>query len=285
MRRFDFVRPQSISEAFGLLGEHGERARLLAGGTDLLVGIQVGKFRPDLLISLGRIQDLPAAITEDDGRLRIGAGVILTDLIAHPTVRRSFPALVEAASVVGSVQIRNRATLAGNVCNASPAADTVPALLVHRAEVELTGPTGARTVPLGRFLLGPGRTDRRPDEIVTAIELPIPGAPLGTSFQRLTRRRGVDLATVNLCCSVDGEGLIRFAFGAVGPTAVVAEDASGRLADPTIDPAQRRHALDDLASGISPISDVRAGADYRRAMVGVLSERALTTALTRLETP
>ncbi len=227
---FAYARPESLAETYALLGaEPG--ARLLAGGTDLLVGVRKGTVVPPLVIDVKRVAELQGGIVERDGTLRIGAGTVLTDVIADRRVQEAYPALVEAARVVGSIQIRNRATLAGNLCNASPAADTVPPLLVAGAQLELASPAGHRRVPLAEFLIGPGRTVLEPAELVTAIELPLAAEAVGSAFQRMTRRRGVDLATVNLACAVTSEGVTRFAFGAVGPRAFLAEDESGTLAD------------------------------------------------------
>jgi carbon-monoxide dehydrogenase medium subunit len=147
---FQYVRPESLDELLGLLHEHGPEAKLLAGGTDLVVRLRSGGV-PRMVIDLKRVEELRGDVVETGGRLRIGARAVMTDLIEDRRVRRYFSALVEGASVVGSVQIRNRATLAGNICNASPAADTVPALLVYGAVANLVGCTGRRSVPLGFF--------------------------------------------------------------------------------------------------------------------------------------
>ncbi|HDL49395.1 MAG TPA: xanthine dehydrogenase family protein subunit M, partial [Actinobacteria bacterium] len=172
MQTFEYVRPHSLSETLSLLGEHGSQARVLAGGTDLIVGMRSGKLSAHAVIDLKRVGELRPAITEHDGALRIGATVVLTDVIEDERVKDAFPALIEAASVVGSVQIRNRATLAGNICNASPGADTVPALMIYDAVVNAVSESGERRVPLARFFVGPGQTVLEPGEIVTSIDVP-----------------------------------------------------------------------------------------------------------------
>jgi carbon-monoxide dehydrogenase medium subunit len=197
-------------------------------------------------------------------------------LISDPTVREHFPALVESASVVGSVQIRNRATMAGNLCNASPAADTAPALIAHSATLRIDGPGGERTVAVEELFTGPGSTLLEQGEVVTAIDVPIAPAPIGSAFARVTRRRGVDLASVSMACVVDGSGVVRFGFGAVGPKPLLGVTD---LADLAEDGGWER-----LFAVTSPISDVRAGADNRRAMLGVHGRRALGQAMRRLET-
>jgi carbon-monoxide dehydrogenase medium subunit len=273
---FEYLRPESLAELLALMRAHGPAARLLAGGTDLLVRIkkesafaETGEM-PLVVIDLKRVTELRADVAEVDGQLRIGARAVMTDLIEHERVRAQFPALVEAALVVGSVQIRNRATVAGNLCNASPAADTAPALLAYRASLNLVSSGGARRILLDDFFTGLGRTVLAPGEIVESIELPLPFGRTGGSFQRLTRRRGVDLAIVNTCCVVRESGDVRFAFGAVGPRPFAVDS---------------RHdaPLDDVLQHARPISDLRGRDDYRAAMLAVLARRALHEATIRLQ--
>ena len=206
MRSFAYASPGTMEELLSLLNEHGPAAKLLAGGTDLMVQLRSGRVLPRIVIDLKRVKTLRPDIVETGPParpcLRVGARTVMTDLIQDERVRRHFPALVEAAGVVGSVQIRNRATLAGNICNASPAADTAPALLVYDAIVNITGLHRARSVPLREFFTGPGRTVLERAEVVESIDLPLPAGPRGAAFGRMTRRRGVDLATINLCCLV-----------------------------------------------------------------------------------
>ena len=276
---FEYARPDSVSEALVLLRDV-PGARLLNGGTDLLVGLRKGTLRPPLVVDLKRAADLAQGIEERDGMLRISATTPLTQVIGDERVRTHFPALVEAAQVVGSIQIRNRATLAGNVCNASPAADTATPLLVYDAVVVVEGTTGQRRIPLDDFFVGPGRTALAAGELVTAIELPLPAERIGAAFARMTRRRGVDLATVNLCCAVSSRGATRFAFGAVGPRPFIVTDESGLLADPAVTAEAQEGALHRLTDRATPISNVRASREYRERMLFVLSRRALERART-----
>jgi len=281
MRPFTYARPRSLHDTYDLLDSVGAgEVRPIVGGTDLIVGLQSGRIRPKVVLDLKHLADLPPGIDVVDGHLRISAPTSLTEIIDDERVRTWFPALVEAASTVGSVQIRNRASLTGNICNASPAFDTGPALLVHDALIVLSSRAGDRRVPVADFVLGPRRTDLRPGELATAVELPVPATPLRTSFARLTRRRGVDLATLSLCCGV-GPRRTRFAFGAVAPRPFVVDDDSGVLADPSSAEEDREQALRAMTAQASPITDVRGGADYRQAMLLVLSRRALATALSR----
>jgi CO/xanthine dehydrogenase FAD-binding subunit len=267
---FEYVRPASVDDVVRLLEAHGPAAHLLAGGTDLLVRLRHGHLRPRVVIDLKRARGLDADIVEQGACLRVGAGCVMADLIRDERIRAHFPALVEAARVVGSVQIRHRATLVGNVCNASPAADTAPALLVYHAVVNAIGPAGPRHIPIASFFTGPGKTVLARGEIVSSLDLPIPDAETGAAFTRLTRRRGVDLATLTVACLLKSSGEARVALGAVAPTPVL---VSLMLTDST---------LDQVVAHASPISDVRASRDYRAAMLPVFIERALQLATDRL---
>jgi carbon-monoxide dehydrogenase medium subunit len=269
MTSFAYERPRSLAEAFELL-RHDDAAAL-AGGTDLLVAIRHHQSRPGTVVDLKSVEEIGAGIDVEGDRIRIGGRVVMSRLIDDEQVNSHFPALVKAASVVGSVQIRNRATLAGNLCNASPAADTAPALLAYSAVVAVSGPEGERAVPLDEFFVGPGSTSLGHGEVVTSVEIPIPTQKTGSAFARVTRRRGVDLASVSVACVVEASGRARFGFGAVGPTPLMAETTVDDLADGA--------GWDRLLSVTSPISDVRAGADYRRAMLRVHSTRALAAAI------
>lgn len=248
----------------------------------MLVGLNKGTRRPAAVVDLKRLDALRAGIEEADSRLRVGALNVLSDLIGDVRVRRHFPALVEAAEVVGSVQIRNRATLAGNVCNASPAADTVPALLVYGAAVNVLGAEGERAVPLEEFFIGPGTTVLERGELVVSIDLPIAPEPRGAAFLRITRRRGFDLGTVSVACLVAPGAPARFGFGAVAARPLLAVDESGLLGTPGSDPAAQDRALAGLIALASPISDIRGSREYRLAMLESLSRRALAVALDRL---
>ena len=283
MHTFAYARPTLLAEAVALLEAHGPDARLLAGGTDLVIRLRDGTARPGVVIDIKRIAEMRPSIREEAGCLVIGAGTVMTDIAADERVRRSYPALAEAAAVVGSVQIRNRATLAGNVCNASPAADTAPALLVHAARVVAVGPAGTRRIPIDGFFVRSGVTTLARGEIVTAIELPLPDRAMGAVHVRRTRRRGHDLASVTLCCGVDATGVTRIAYGSVGPRPVLAVDESGVLADPTAPGAAKEAIFGRLFADASPSPrSMRASPDYRLAMLRVLGARALRSAIDRL---
>ena len=283
MHAFAYARPTSLAAAVTLLERYGPEARPLAGGTDLIIRLRDGTLQPTVVIDLKRIAELAPAIREDGGRLAISATTVMTDITLDERVRRFFPALVEAAAVVGSVQIRNRATLAGNICNASPAADTAPSLLVYGAEVVASGSSGTRRIPIADFFVRSGQTTLERGELVTAIELPVPTRRTGSVHLRRTRRRGHDLASVTLCCRVDEDGVTRIAYGSVGPRPVLVVDESGVLADPTAADEAKTTILERMFADASPSPrSMRASPEYRLAMLRVLGVRAVRIATDRL---
>lgn len=274
MTQFIYHRPDSLAAAFELLSAEGAVA--LSGGTDLLVAIRHHKSRPRVVVDLKTVGEIGDDVSSDGETVWIGGRVVMRQIVDDAILGSQFPALVAAARVVGSVQIRNRATIAGNLCNASPAADTAPPLIAYSAMVALSGPHGRRVVPVQELFVGPGKTVLGPGEVLTSIGLPLPERPVGSAFARVTRRRGVDLASVNLACVVDDSGRVRFGIGAMGPTPLSAES--------TIDDLESEDGWRNLLSVATPITDVRAGARYRTAMLAVHSRRALGRALESLRT-
>jgi CO/xanthine dehydrogenase FAD-binding subunit len=283
MRAFAYERPESLAEAVGILAEHGPDARLLAGGTDLIIRLRDGTIRPRVVVDVKRIAELDDGIRETEATLTIGARATMTAIGADERIRRDFTALAEAAAVVGAVQIRNRATLAGNICNASPAADTVPALLTFDAVVVAAGPGGTRRIALDELLVRSGVTTLAGDELVTAIELPQPDLARASAHLRRTRRRGHDLAAVTIACVVRADGRTRIAYGSLGPRPILVGDDSGLLADPSAPDDAKAALLVGLLAGASPSPrSMRASPDYRLAMLDVLGMRAVRTAIQRL---
>jgi CO/xanthine dehydrogenase FAD-binding subunit len=283
MRAFSYERPARLDDAVGLLAEHGPDARLLAGGTDLIIRLRDGSLRPRIVVDVKQIAELDGRIDDRDGVLAIGARTTMTDIASDERIRRDYRALAEAAAVVGAVQIRNRATLAGNICNASPAADTAPALLAYGARVIAQGHAGTRTIPIDEFFVRSGVTTLAQGEIVQSIELPSPTNPRGAVHLRRTRRRGHDLASVTLACTVDAEGVTRLSYGSLGPRPLLVVDETGVLADPAAPDLAKRQRLEALFVGASPsAASMRASPDYRVAMLHVLGLRGVGIAIERL---
>jgi CO/xanthine dehydrogenase FAD-binding subunit len=283
MRAFAYERPRRLDDAVSLLFEQGSDARLLAGGTDLLIRLRDGSVRPRVVVDLKRIVELDREIQVGDDHLTVGALTTMTDIVADERIGRDYQALAEAAAVVGSAQIRNRATLAGNICNASPAADTVPSLLVFGAVVVVTGPDGARRIPIDEVLVRSGVTTLTRGELVTAIELPFPALRRGSAHVRRTRRRGHDLASVTLACAVLADGTTRIAYGSLGPRPRLVVDESGVLADPSVPVPAKGQRLESLFADASPSArSMRASPAYRLAMLQLLGLRAVRLAIQRL---
>jgi carbon-monoxide dehydrogenase medium subunit len=272
----EFRTARSVAEATALWAER-PGAHYLAGGTDLLIQMRLGRRAPSRLVDVKRIPELSAIRTRDDGAMSIGACVPLAVIAAQPEIRARFPLLAECCLAVGSYPLRNRATLAGNVCNASPAADTAAALLALGAVVEASGPGTPVVLPIAGFFQGPGRTALPAGALVTAIVLPAAAAGCRGSFQRLSRRRGVDLATLGVLVGrypTGNGGSHRVVLTAVAPTPLRVPAAEALLDAHGSGETAARRAAEAARAACRPIDDVRGSADYRRQMVGVLVARA-----------
>ena len=284
MRQFVYERPETLGEALRLVAESGADVEFLAGGTDLVIAMRDRYSQPATVIDVKRIEELYPTVSWSDGTVRITAAATMAQVVADGGISREFPALAEAASNVGSVQIRNRATVVGNICNGSPAADTAPPLLVYGATFVVAGPGGMRRQPIDDFIVGPGRVDLREGEIAVGLDLTTPERLQGSAYERMTRRKGTDLASVTLCASVDDAGVTRLAYGSVGPRAWLMIDETGTLADPTAPADARADVFERFFADASPsIRSLRASPDYRRAMLRVLGARAVDRARRRLE--
>ena len=275
-RGYDYHRPLTLEEAWRLRAEE-PGARLVAGGTDLMVKMMKRRFAvPGALISLRSIPELRGI--RWDGGLRIGAMTTLTEVIGHPLVGERCPVLARAARTMGRVQVRNVATLGGNLCNASPAADMAPPLLVLEAAVVLEGPRGRREVPLREFFLGPGKTTLAEDEVLTAV-LVAPPPPGGrAAYLRLGRVR-MDLAVAGVAAMLVLEGgscrRARLAAGAVGPVPMRLAEAEAELEGREVTDAGIARAAAAASRAVRPITDLSATEGHRRRLVGVLLRRAV----------
>ena len=283
MRPFAYYAPGSLSEALAVLGEQGQGGRLLAGGTDLLVQIKERDLAPRYVVSLRNLSELEAIEEAPDGGLTFGARVSMRRIELDPRVQQRYTALSEAAGMVGSIQVRNLATIGGNLCNAAPSADTAPALMVLDAEANIVGPDGSRTVPVETFFQGPGRTVLRPGEIVISVQCPAPAANSGSTYLRHTPRAELDIAVVGVAARVtlagDGIADARIALASVAPVPVrapsVEEALRGR--EPSAKTLAEAAAL--VSRHISPISDQRGSAGFRLTLSEVLTRRALARAV------
>lgn len=282
MRRFELFEPATVSEACALLARLGDRASVLAGGTDLLVEIKEQLRRPDHVIDLKHIPGLADLVSDPHTGLSFGALVTAREIETSPAVQRDYAGLAQSVRELGSIQIRNRATVVGNVCRASPSADTLCPLIADGASVRILGPGGARSVAMEAFFTGPGRTVLGAGEIVVGIDVPAPGPGTGKCYIKHGRRKAMELATVGVAVTLtlvaDTVSDIRIVLGAVAPTPLRAQAAEavlrgGRLTDEAV-----ARAAEAAMAASTPISNVRASAGYRRAMVGELTRRAIVRA-------
>lgn len=283
---FEFHEPTSVASACEVMGRLREKARLLAGGTDLIVNMKKKVIRPDHVVSLGRI-DILKGIIEENGHLTIGACVTAAELAGAEVIRESLAALADGAAVLGSPLIRNLATVAGNLVSARPAADLPPPLMVYDAQTVLIKATGERSVDLNGFFLGPGKTLMEPDEILTGITIEMPKGCYGDSYIKLGVRQTLEISLVNVAAFIQlngAEGSItkaRIVLGAVGPTPLRAISAEEALMGQSPSDALFARAGEAAAGDAKPIDDFRGSAEYRRDMVAVLTKRALNAALDR----
>ncbi len=278
---FEYLKPAKLAEALALKAEFGARARFLAGGTDLVNNLDDGTVSPELIIDLkgiGELGNLKAA----NKRLRIGALVTFSDLLESAAVKKKFPLLWEAAGEVASVSIRNRATMVGNLCSCVPCLDSGPPLLLYEAAVILAGPGGSREISIVDFLQGPRRTALNPDEAVTGVSLPeVPGKH-SAAFVKLKRYRGEDLAQASVGVIALPENRWRVAFGSVNPTPIRAGKIEKLLQGKVLSPQRISEAVKLVKETVAPLTDVRAGREYRLHMCEVMLERALKAAGARL---
>jgi carbon-monoxide dehydrogenase medium subunit len=283
---WDYHEPGSVGEAVELGARFGADGRFLAGGTDLLVQMRRGHVAPRHLVSLHRVPGLDAI--ETNGTIALGALVTHRRLERAPALRGPLAALAESAAVVGGHQIRNVATVGGNVVNASPAADVVPVLLALDAALSLLGPDGGRALPLETFLSAPGVTARRPHELLTRVSVPALPPHSATAFLKAGRRRAMEISlvcvAVRLTLDAGGERCLaaRIALGAVGPTTLRARAAERSLEGRPLTEAAMAEAGRTAAAECRPISDVRASARYRALLVATLVPRALARCRRRL---
>jgi len=284
VRRFELALPRSVDEALRVLSDRGSDAKLLAGGTDLLPQMKNGLLKPACVIDLSGVARV-RALQSDARGLRIGAAVAARTLERDATARATYTSLAESGALVGSVQVRNLATLGGNLCNAAPSADMAPPLLALDAEAVIVGPKGERRVPFADFFVGVRRTVLAPDEILLEIVVPAPGPRSGGHYLRHTPRRELDIAVVGVASQLTlSNGVCstaRIALAAVAPIPLRARAAEQALEGKAVTPELIERAA-ELAVGVAkPISDQRGSADYRRHLVRVLTRRTLRTALAR----
>jgi carbon-monoxide dehydrogenase medium subunit len=278
---FDYRKVSTLEETFNLLDQYGSRARVLAGGTVLMVKIRNRRLDPELLIDLKGIPGLDEIRYEAGTGLRIGALVSIHSLERSLDVQRNFGGIAEAAGSLGSYQVRCRATLGGNICNASPAADMVPPLMTLGARARIAGKKGERWLPLEEVFAAPGRTRLHPGELLLEVQIP-PAGPAVSRYVKHGIRNAMDSAVVGVAVSLWPSpergrcAEARIALGAAGPVPARAFKAEDLLRGQELDEKIISRAADIAAEEVHPITDIRASAEYRREMVQVLTRRSLT---------
>lgn len=276
--------PTSLQEASRLMKEKGPGGRFLAGGTDLVIAIKEKGLVPKYVVDLKKIPALSAIEQNSDGSITIGALATMRAIEVSPLITKKYPFLAQSAAEVGSIQIRNRATIGGNMANATPSADVAPALLALDAKVKIVGSAGERTLALEEFFRGPGQTVMSPEEILTAIVIPKSDPALVGEYIKFSPREMMDLAYVGVAVAYVWDGTakrcrgVRIVLGAVSPTPMRARNAEAIVDNQILTEDLAEKAGQEAAKEAKPISDVRSSAEYRRAMVGAMTKRALLNA-------
>ena len=280
--KFEYIAPETTQEACKILEELGQQAKVMAGGTDLLIKMKHGLLRPRTIVGLRKIKELRKISFSKTQGLFIGAMALLGEVASHPKVKKIYPAVAYAASQTATVQIRNMGTVVGNICNAAPSADNIPCLMALGAELIVVSPQGERRVLLEDFFKGPGEVDLKRGELVKGVVVPPPPKGSGLSYQFISQRSKVDIAAVCVAAMVvvDKERAedVRIVLGAVAPKPIRSLKAEDLIRGKKLSDRAIQKASEQASQECRPISDMRATAEYRRAMVAVLTKRALMEA-------
>ena len=287
MHAINYEAPKTVDEAVKLLAAHGEKARPLCGGTDLIIQLRAGVRRPEYVVDVKNVQEMRRISFTMQHGLRLGAAVSCIEIYENSDMRKYYPGLTEAAHLIGSLQIQSRASVGGNLCNGSPAADTTPALIALGAKCRVVGPKGERSVAAEDFCTAPGRTVLQPGELLVEFQIPSPAKNSSDAYLRFIPRNEMDIAVVGVGVAVTLDladeriSEARVSLGAVGPTPIFAKEASAALTGKKIEDAAIERAAQAAIAVASPIDDMRGTAEYRRHIVGVLTRRAAAKAIER----
>jgi CO/xanthine dehydrogenase FAD-binding subunit len=285
MSSLNYAAPASVDEAIGLLAGASGLAKVMSGGTDLLVQLRSGRVKPALIVDTKKIPGI-IGITETDGAFVIGAATSGALLGEHKALVAAYPGVVEATNLIGSTQVQGRASLAGNLCNASPAADSVPAMIAASVTVVVAGSKGRRTVPVEQICTAPGRTSLAKDEFIVEFHLPKPPARSADAYLRFIPRTEMDIAVVGcgVCLTLDAAGVItaaRVSLGAVAPTALLVTECAAAIIGSKLDEAALAKLDAAAREAAKPIADKRGTIDFRVKVAGVLARRAAAIAYER----
>ncbi len=280
---FEFYQPATLAEASRLLKENGPGGRFLAGGTDLVIAMKEKGLLPKYIVDLKRVPGLSGIRENNDGTITIGALTTMYAVETSPVITKKYPFLAQSAAEVGSIQIRNRATIGGNMANATPSADVAPSLIALNATAKIASTSGERTVPMEEFFRGPGQNAMNADEILTEITIPKTGPQLVGEYIKFSPRDMMDLAYIGVAVAYNLANdkkcsQVRIVLGAVAPTPIRAANSEALLEAKVLTEELATQVGDEAARESKPISDVRSSADYRRAMVAVMTKRAILNA-------
>ena len=286
MRAIEYRAPTSLSEAVSIMTAHGDRASPLAGGTDILVQLRGGRRDSDVLVDTKKIPELNGIKLDDNG-LQLGAAVPCYQIYQDAAVAAAYPGLIDAAGLIGSIQIQGRASIGGNLCNAAPSGDSIPPVITLGGEAHINGPNGWRKVDTADFCTGPGRNVLEPGELLVAIQLPAPVANSGTAYLRFIPRNEMDIAVAGVSSTVvlddSGQNIVsaRIALASVGPTPILATAAGESLAGQPASEAAVAAAGRLASAAATPITDMRGTIRQRHHLVDVLTRRTLNIAIRR----
>ena len=285
MTEIRYLAPQTLDEAIGAFAAAGSAGRILAGGTDLLVQMRAGVVRPGLIVDIKKISEMTAIEETADGGFRIGAAVSGMALAEHPRFGKVWPGVLEAINLIGSKQVQGRASAGGNLCNGSPAGDSVPAMVAAGAVVTLQGPEGRRELAVEQVPAGPGRTNLKPGEILVGFTLPPRPAGSSDAYLRMIPRTEMDIAVVGVGVSLTLQGGVcikaRVGLGAVAPTVLLVEPAANALIGSRLEDAALEKAASACSAACRPIDDKRGTIVYRTKVAGVLLKRTAAIAARR----
>ena len=287
MEWIDFAAPKTLSEALELMASHGDRARVIAGGTDILVQLRGGRRSADLLVDVKAIPELNEISYSPQNGLVLGAAIPCYRIYQNQAVASAYPGLMDAASLIGGIQIQGRATIGGNICNAAPSGDSIPPVIVLGGVCHIAGPNGNRQIAAEEFCTAPGQNALQTGEILVSINLPPPQAHSGANYLRFIPRNEMDIAVVGVGTSIvldaSGQNFVsaRIALASVAPTPVLARDAGDSLAGKPVSEASIQEASEKAMADAKPINDMRGTIRQRVHLVGVMTRRTLNNAVAR----
>jgi CO/xanthine dehydrogenase FAD-binding subunit len=288
MQALDYISAGSVKEVLGLLASNNGKARILVGGTDLLVQLRENRRKAELLVDVKNVAELTTIHYDPQVGLWIGAAASCFEICNNKTVSETYPGLIDAIHLIGGVQIQYRASVGGNLCNASPAADSIPALIVHEASCIIAGADGTRKVPVENFCTAPGKNVLEHGELLVAVSIPPPKENFGAHYLRFIPRNEMDIAVVGAGASVTLDPAqqkflsVRIALGAVAPIPLFVEEVGTFLAGKEISEEHIREAAALAQAAARPISDLRGTAEHRKHLCAVLTRRALEKAIERV---